>query len=193
MANMYENMSWNTVGLSWFIYDLSNYQLITSITIPQGEIGDSKNIVITETPICGNNFAPISNGGNGNRKISLQIPILNRGLEGNIAMLKQFELLRNQSRGILGLKSKNQFKNNPKVLYYWGTGSVPLEYYVTKCDIQHTANMVNALGLPQHSIINLELTLDETSILYKIEEMYRDVASLLGGATTTYQSIRGYL
>ena len=25
MANMYENMSWNTVGLPWFIYDLSNY------------------------------------------------------------------------------------------------------------------------------------------------------------------------
>lgn len=180
-------------NLPWFIYDLTNYQLITSMTIPQGEIGDSKNITYTETPICGNNFAPVSNGGNGNRKVTLQIPIINRGLDGNESVLKQFELLRNQSRGLLGLKSKNQFKNNPKVLYYWGTGSIPLEYYVTKCDIQHTANMVNALGLPQHSVVNLELTLDETSVLYKVEEMYRDVASLLGAVTNTVQSVRGYL
>ena len=181
------------IGLPWFIYDINNYQLITSVTIPEGEIGDTKSIVITETPILGNNFSPVSNGGNGNRKISLQIPIINRGYEGNIALIKQFDLLRNQSRGLLGLKRKNQFKNNPKVLYYWGTGSVPLEYYVTKCDITHTANMVNALGLPQHSIINLELTLDETSVLYKAEEMYRDVSATLGSIITANQITRGFL
>lgn len=181
------------MNLPWFIYDISNNQIITSNTIPQGEIGDTKNVVFTETPVIGNNYAPVSVGGNGNRKISLQIPIINRGLEGNIGLVKQFDLLRNKSRGFLGLKRKNQWANNPKVLYYWGVGSVPLEYYVTKCDVQHTANMVNEVGLPQHSIISLELTLDETSVLYKIEEAYRDVTSILGSSQTAMQGIRGFL
>lgn len=181
------------MNLPWFIFDLTNKQLITSNTIPQGEIGDDKNVIFTETPILGNNFAPVSAGANGNRKISMQIPIINRGLEGNIALIKQFELLRNKSRGFLGLKRKNQWANNPKVLYCWGVGSVPLEYYVTKCSIQHTANMVNAVGLPQHSIVSLELTLDETSMLYKVEEVYRDITSVMGVATSAIQGIRGWL
>ena len=168
------------MNLPWFIYDLSNKQLITSNTIPQGEISDSKDVVLTETPILGNNFAPISAGANGNRKISLQIPIVNRGVSGNILLIKQFELLRNKSRGFLGLKRKSQWANNPKVLYYWGVGSVPLEYYVSKCQIQHTANMVNEFGIPQHSVVALELVLDETSLLYKIEEVYQDIASVMG-------------
>lgn len=179
--------------LPWFIFDLTNKQLITSNTIPQGEIGDSKDVIFTETPILGNNFAPVSAGANGNRKISMQIPIINRGIEGNIALIKQFELLRNKSRGFLGLKHKNQWANNPKVLYYWGVGSVPLEYYVTKCGIQHTANMVNALGFPQHSMVSLELTLDETSMLYKVEEVYRDITSVMGVTTSAIQGIRGWL
>ena len=53
--------------------------------------------------------------------------------------------------------------------------------------------MVNALGLPQHSIINLELTLDETSVLYKAEEMYRDVSATLGSIITANQINRGFL
>lgn len=181
------------MNLPWFLYDLSNNQIITTNTIPQGEIGDSKNVIFTETPVLGNNFSPISAGANGNRKISLQIPIINRGLEGNIGLIKQFELLRNKSRGWLGLKKKNQWANNPKVLYYWGVGSVPLEYYVTRCEIKHTASMVNGLGLPQHSIIDLELTLDESSVLYKVEEVYRDITSVLGTVTSAVQGIRGYL
>lgn len=180
-----------SVNLPWFIFDLTNYQLITSNTIPRGEIGDSKNVLFTETPILGNNFAPISAGGNGNRKISMQIPIINRGIEGNVALLKQFDLLRNKSRGWLGLQKANQWANNPKVLYYWGTGSVPLEYYVTRCEMAHTANMVNGLGVPQHSMVNLELTLDETSLLYKIEENYRDITAVLGVATMGTQALLG--
>ena len=177
----------------WFIFDLTNKQLITSSTIPQGEIGDVKNVVFTETPILGNNYAPVSSGANGNRKISLQIPIINRGLDGNIALVKQFELLRNKSRGFLGLKRRNQWANNPKVLYYWGTGDVPLEYYVTKCDFQHRADMVNSLGLPQYTMLSLELTLDESSPLYKVEEVYRDITAVMGGVVTARQGIRGWL
>lgn len=179
--------------LPWFIYDLSNRQLITTSTIPSGEIGDTKNIVFTETPILGNNYSPVSVGGHGNRKISMQIPIINRGYEGNIGLVKQFDLLRNRSRGWLGLKKKNLWATNPKVLYYWGVGSIPLEYFVTRCDMKHTTMMVNEVGLPQHTVIDLELTLDETSMFYKVEETYRDITAVLGSAQTALQARRGWL
>lgn len=181
------------MNLPWFIFDLTNKQLITSSTVPTGSIGDDKNVIFTETPILGNNFSPVASGANGNRKISIQLPIVNRGLEGNIALIKQFELLRNKSIGFLGLKKKNTWASNPKVLYYWGVGSVPLEYFVTKCSIQHTADMVNMVGIPQHSVVSLELTLDETSLLYKVEEIYRSITSIMGAGTTAVQGVRGYV
>ena len=181
------------MNLPWFIFDLTNKQLITSSTVPTGSIGDEKNIIFAETPILGNNFSPLSSGSFGNRKISLQIPIVNRGYEGNIALINQFELLRNKAQGFLGLTKKSQWAGNPKVLYSWGVWSTPLEYFVTKCSMQHTVEMVNEVGLPQHTIVSLELTLDETSLLYKIEEIYRNVSAVLGAGTTALQGIRGYV
>jgi len=174
--------------LPWFMYDLYNNQLITSSTIPEGDIKDSKSVVITETPIPGRNFQPISTGGNGNRTISFTLPIVSRnGLFGNLLLLKQFELLRNQAQGFLGLsKYKGQFSPNPKVLYYWGVGSVPLVYYVSKCDMVHMAGMVNAIGCPQKSNVEIELKLDETDPLYKAEEAFRNVAAVIGEAANLF-------
>jgi hypothetical protein len=169
-------------SLPWYMFDLYNKQLITSATIPEGEIKDVKSVVIVETPIPGRNFQPVSVGGNGNRKISFTLPIVNRnGSYGNILLVKQFELLRNQSAGFLGTaKKKGQFTPNPRVLYSWGIGSVPLVWYVSKCDFSHRAQMVNAIGFPQYSAVEIELTLDETDPLYKAEEMFRDIAAVLG-------------
>lgn len=169
-------------NLPWFMYDLYNKQLITTLTIPSGEIKDSKSIILTETPIPGRNFQPLSPGGNGNRKISFTLPIINRNSEtGNMLTLKQFALLRNQSQGFLGLSAtKGQFSPNPKVLYYWGTGSVPLVYFVSKCEMSHRADMVNAAGIPQMTNVDIELILDETNVLYKSEEIFRNTAAVLG-------------
>jgi hypothetical protein len=112
-------------------------------------------------------------------------------------ILKQFDNLRNQSFGF-HLNAKlfqggQQFQPNPKVLYYWGTGSVPLEYYVTRCDFVHKSYFVNSLGSPQYSEISIELLLDETSPLYKAEESFRKVASLLGMAEGVTGAVRGFL
>lgn len=174
-------------NIPWFMYDLYNQQLITSATIPEGDITDSKSVVVTETPIPGRNFQPVSVGGNGNRKVSFTLPVINRnGYVGNLLMLKQFDLLRNQAQGPLGLsKSKGQFSPNPRVLYYWGVGSVPLVWYVTKCDFRHSSGMVNALASPQLTYVEIELLLDETDPLYKAEEAYRNVAAVLGEAMAT--------
>jgi hypothetical protein len=182
-------------SLPWFMFDLYNKQLITSATIPEGVIKDTKAIVITETPIPGRNFQPISTGGNGNRKISFSLPICRRNaVDGDMLLLKQFELLRNQSQGFLGKAAqRGQFSSNPKVLYSWGIASVPLVCYVTKCEFQHTANMVNAIGIPQHSVVDIELAIDETDPLYAAEEQFRNAAALLGGLESLFAIAQGKL
>lgn len=174
--------------LPWFIYDIGNKQLITSQTIPD-EITDNKEIILTETPIPGLNYQPITPGGGGNRKISLTLPLIKRNNSvGNILMLKQFDNLRNQNVGLTGVFS-NQFTPNPQVLYYWGVGSVPLVYWVKKCDFAHSGGWVNELANPQYTAIQLELWLDETNPLYKLEELFRKFESLTGSIINTYNVV----
>ena len=162
-------------SLPWFMYDLENLQIITSPTVP-GDLKDSKNIMLTEIPIPGLNYAPIQPAGNGNRKISFTLPLIKRNnTVGNSLLLQQFHALRNQATGLLNIYSK-QFTPNPKVLYYWGTGSLPLEYYVSKCDFTNKKQWTNQAGQPQYSEVAIELILDENSYLYKAEELYRKVS-----------------
>ena len=183
--------------LPWFIFDKTNKQLITSKTIPS-DIADSKSIVLSETPVPGLNFNPINVGGGGNRKVSFTLPLVKRNnLVGNVFLLKQFDNLRNQSFGLNLSKifeRAHQFTPNPKVIFNWGIGSIPLEWYVAKCDFIHKSYFVNALGMPQYSEISMELWLDETAVIYKAEESFRKVASLIGMAEGIFdqvQSARG--
>jgi len=180
MRNMQANFSAN---VPWFMYDLHNNQLITAPVIPS-DIRDSKDVVLAEQPIPGLNYNPINPGGNSNRKISFTLPLIRRNnTTGNVAMLKQFEALRNQATGFLGVSS-GQFATNPKVLYNWGTGSVPLVWWVKKCDATHKKLWVNQTGQPQYSEIEFELWLDETNVLYKVEEAFRTMLILAGEAVT---------
>lgn len=163
----------------WFIYDLYNHQLITSPTVP-GDIADSKQVIFAETPIPGLMYQPVNQGGAGNRKLSLSIPLIKRnGSIGNVLMVKQFERLRCKGGGIF--RKTQKFTPNPKVLYSWGTGSVPLEWFVSKCDFVHKGDgWVNQIGNPQMTTVQLELILDETSVLYQVEEIWRELASYIG-------------
>lgn len=165
--------------LDWFLYDIGNKQLITSPFLPS-DISDNKDIILSETPIAGLNHSPINYGGGGNRKISFELPLIKKNdYIGNVLLLKQFDMLRNQQTGLFGIFS-GQFTSNPKVLYYWGTGSVPLVYWVKSCNATHKQGWVNKSGMPQYSEIQMELWLDETSILYTAEEVFRKFASLAG-------------
>lgn len=176
-------------NLPWFLFDIDNKQLITSSTIP-AEITDNKDIILAETPIPGQNFSPITYGGGGNRKISFTLPVIKRNnTVGNVLLLKQFDNLRNQAVGLTSIFS-SQFTPNPKVLYYWGSGSIPLVYWVKKCDMVHQSGWVNELGNPKYSMISLELWLDETNILYKAEEVFRKIASLTGFVTNAYDTVQ---
>ena len=172
-------------NLPWFMYDLGNKQLIVSQTIPD-EISDSKDIILTETPIPGLNYQPVAPGGGGNRKISLSLPIVKRNNSvGNMLLVKQFDNLRNQSVGLTGVFS-NQFNPNPQVLYYWGTGSVPLVYWVKKCDFVHTGGWVNEIGNPTFTGVAMELWLDEKNPLYPLEQLFRKFASFTGSVVNAY-------
>ena len=176
-------------ALPWFLFDIDNKQLITSNKIIPGDIKDTKSIVFTETPIPGLNYAPVNYGGGGNRKISFTLPLIQRNnTVGNVLLLKQFDNLRNQATGLLGVFS-GQFRPNPQVLYYYGTGSIPLVYWVTKCDFTHKQGWVNELGQPQYSEIEIELMLDESNVLYKAEEVFRKVSSIAGMAINIYNLV----
>lgn len=179
MAGIIPNLPNFSFYLPWFIFDLQNYQLITS-TLPPGDIKDTKAVRLVETPIPGLNFDPVQPSSNGNRKISFTLPLLKRNNTiGNVGFIKQFDRLRNQASGFVGATSQ-QFTPNPKVLYNWGIGAVPMEYWVTKCDFTHKAGWTSPVGNPQYSEVEIELTLDEESLLYQAEEMFRLVASLAG-------------
>jgi len=179
-------------NLPWFMWDLRNQQLIVSDKIP-GDISDTKKIVVTETPIPGLNFDKVQSGGMGNRKVSFTLPILNKNNTiGNIIMLKQFEALRNTPVSMRDLFSTDvQFGGGNKVIYMWGTGnSVPLEYFVTKCEFVHNANFVNRFGNPQLSFVSIELLLDEESSLYRAEEMFRRLNTFVSGTQDSYNIVK---
>ncbi len=176
------------------MFDIDNKQLITTPTIPLSDIKDTKEVVLTETPIPGLNFSPISPGGGGNRKIAFTLPLIKRNnTVGNVLVLKQFDMLRNNAVGLTGIQS-TQFDTTPRVLYFWGTGSIPLVWWVKKCDATHKQGWTNALGQPQLSEIEFELWLDETNPLYLAEEVFRKLASLAGlviGAYDVVKSLQG--
>jgi len=174
--------------LPWFMFDIDNIQLITSATIP-GDMTDSKDIILSETPIPGQNFQPITYGGGANRKISFTLPIIKRNnTVGNSLIKAQFENLRNRSVGFRNIFS-TQFSPNPQVLYYWGTGSIPLVYWVKQCNFVTPQSWVNALGQPILTNVAIELWLDETNILYKAEEVFRKLSSLTGMVINAYDVV----
>lgn len=165
--------------IPWFIFDITNLQLITSQTIP-GDIKDSKEIFFAETKIPGLNYSPIQPMGAGKRKISMTLPLVRRNNTiGNLGLLAQFKMLRNTSGGVLKI-TPEQFNPLPKVLYYWGTGSAPMPCYVTKCDFTNKAPFVNQLANPQFTMIDIEMVADEKSPLYKMEAIFRKVSSVVG-------------
>jgi hypothetical protein len=175
--------------LPWHMFILDANLLITS-PFTTGDINDTKSILFAETTIPGLSYAPVSAGGFGNRKISFSLQIIQRnGIDGNRNILKLFEILRHPASSLADIfKNNTQFVQNPKVVYNYGIGSAPLVWYVTKCDITHTGQYVNAAGNPRFSKVDLELTLDEKDFTNEMEKVFRQFAALNGAAETTIQT-----
>lgn len=173
--------------MPWWMLDIDNYQLITSTSVPE-EIKDDKSVVLAEVVIPGMNYAPLRHASNGNNIVSFTLKIVRRNnTVGNVFLLKQMEQLRNQ-RGSFVSIYKQQFAPNPRVLYCWGTGKVPLIYYVQKCAFTHKSNMTNNLGNPQHTDVEFELKLDESNPLYTMEELFRRMSALNGSILEAFDT-----
>ena len=173
--------------MPWWMLDIDNNQIITTTTVPE-QIKDDKSIVIAEVVIPGRNYAPMRYASNGNRVISFSLKLVKRNNTfGNMLLLKQFDQLRNQRASLFGIYPQ-QFAPNPKVVYCWGTGSVPLVYYVTKCAFTSNGMMVNNMGNPQYTEIEIELKLDETHPLYTVEEMFRRMSALNGSILEAFDT-----
>ncbi len=135
-------------------------------------------------------YQPVTPGGFANRKINFTIPAIKKNnTVGNTLLVKQFESLRNQVTGLIDPFGGDQFVRGPKVLYSWGTGSLPLVYWVSKCDFVHRGDVQNQLGFPQWTDVDIELILDEENILYLAEEVFRKVASIAGTVINTFDVV----
>lgn len=168
-------------SIPWFMFDLSNFTFYTSVPIPSSPIKDSKGIVITEVAVPGLGYEPLAYGGMKNRKIGFTIPVIDRNpTVGNSTRLKFFEQLRNPITPLLNPFASSEFARNPKVLFNWGTGNIPLVYSVSKCDFNHDSKQVNALGFPQWTDVTMELIVDEEDFLFLGEELFRKVGAIIG-------------
>ena len=175
----------------WWMFDIDNLQLFTSANIPS-DIADNKNVVLTEVPIPGSNHPYTNTVGGESRKISFKLPLVQRDpAAGNVFMLKAYDSLRNQTSGFLKTKS-GPYDKMPRVLYNWGTGSIPLIWFVTKASMVHKQGWVNEIGLPMYSEIDIELVLDETSPIYRGEEIWREYAALVGNVSMVDVTIGEY-
>ena len=166
--------------MPFFLFDLTNYQLITTTTIPS-DISDTKSIVLVETSIPGQDYAPVMQTANGNRKISFTLKLIKRNnTVGNIMLVSQFERLRHQNSSVMSLVGNKKPWANPKVLYNYGVGAVPLECYVSKCDFTHASGWTNELGYPQNTEVSMELIIDQTSPLYIAEQVFTEFMAWSG-------------
>lgn len=184
-------------NVPFWMFDIQNKQLITSVTIPNSDITDSKDVILTEQPIPGSNFSPVYAGGMGNRKISFTLPIVKRNnTVGNLPLLRQYQNLRERSFGYKGMfRQQAQFTPNPKVLFNWGLGSIPLIYFVKKCDFTHRQGLTNQLGFSQYTDVHFELWLDEANPYNKTEALFRKIGSIAGqvqGAADVIAGMKGY-
>jgi len=90
--NLNFNQPKTAFNINWFMFDIYNKQLITTPLIP-ADITDTKDIILTETPIPGLNFSPVTYGGGGNRHINFTLPLIKRNnTVGNVLLLKQFDV-----------------------------------------------------------------------------------------------------
>lgn len=177
----------NLQSVPWFIFSWATKDLITSKTVPE-TVSDTKSISRPGTQIPGGGSEVSKFGSISSRKISFSIKMAN--FNNNLGIspkVKALENLRNPAPPFLGFGAPKPFSPNPSVLYYHGTGSSVLWYFVTKCDF--TLSHQNRIGMPQVVTASISLTLDEEGTLYTIERIYRQVTAKLGLAQSLKEQV----
>jgi hypothetical protein len=175
--------------LPWFMIDIDNFSLIMSIPIP-GDTNITRKPKLAETPVPGLSYEPVTPGGFGNKHVSFVIPAVKKNnTVGNTLLVKQFENLHEQVSSVLDLFGDDQFVRGPKVLYSWGTGSIPLVYWVAKCDLVNRGDMYNQLSSPTWTDVDIGLIRDDEEPIYLAEEAFRKISAIAGTVINTFDVV----
>lgn len=169
-------------SIPFWMLDKKNFSLIISKTVPV-TMTDTKNIAYAEVSVPGGDSSDNNYASMGAEEVSFSIKVVNfNNSVGNSPMLSQFRNLRTAG-GIFDIAFLNsrQFSANPTVLMWWGTGKfAPMEYKVTEVNFNHMNH--NRFGFPQHTDVSMKFRLDQSGVLYKLEDTFSKVASVVGSA-----------
>lgn len=167
-----------SISVPWFIVDIESFDLITLPNVPL-EVNSAKSINYAKKSVPGDETQPLQFTGMDPKVISFDIDVVRKSqILGALPVIKQFESLRVPQFG-LGNIIFGESNRNPKVLFHYLSGDLlPMEYYVTKCDMINS--MPNFSGYPQRCQVSMELTMDEKSILHTAEKMTRVALKVLG-------------
>ncbi len=180
----------DVTGSKWKNIALNSLIVLTGTIISKSvpeSVSDKKTINWGATQIPGGHTAIPKFGSFGARTISFNIKLVEKNSQRGLSnQLKALEALRYPAItggfGVITDKDNGlhkPFTPNPKVLYMYGTGTLLMSYYVMKCDWDLTK--FNKYGFPQVADVSIELTMEETGILYQVESGYRLFAQLFNG------------
>lgn len=171
-------------SIPFWMFDTKNFQLIVSKSIPLS-VNDNKAIVYAEVSVPGGstsdlNFASMNSE---EHSFSLRIANFNESV-GNSLLMAQSRNLRRQGGALdvaLNPFGKRSFTSNPPVLMWWGTGKfTPLFFKVTEMGFNHQNH--NRFGFPQVTDVSIKVRLDESGVLFALEDTFTKVASYGGMA-----------
>lgn len=173
--------------LPWYMIDLDNFQLYVSELVPE-DIKDEKNVILTESPIPGLGYQPISPGGNSNRIVNFTLPIYSTEVfVGNSLLLRYFKQIRSPIAPLF--QKPEQHQRSPKVLYNFGLGDPPMVFYAKNCSISSKGSMVNEFGNPELSYVDISLLYDPEHEINIIEEQYSQALSSMGSIQSLLESV----
>lgn len=153
-------------------------RIFTSRIIPE-TVSSNKGINYTEKSIPGGHTGIMQYSNMSATEIGFSVTFADfNSTRGVVATQKFFEILRTPEESRLGsiASAYIPFMPNPKVLYMYGTGSLPMQYFVTKCDFD--LEEFNSLSFPQVIKVSMTLRLDESGPLYELERKFKGAMNL---------------
>lgn len=174
-----KNIAASGVGLANLAKTIGGSNVLSSNIIPE-QITFNKPINYSQKAIPGGRTSIPEFNNFGATTVSFTVTHVNVNSEfGVVGVQKFFESLRqpeeryDSGTSALGTLVGNSppFIANPKVIYFYGTGSVPMVYFVTKVDF--TLGRFNRNSFPQAITVGIDLVLDENGALYNAESAFR--------------------
>jgi hypothetical protein len=162
------------------------------------EITTEREINYFEVPNIGGSHHELIFVGFSNEKVSFTLEMID--MEDPAGVMKEiayFKQLREPDAGLLGIAGSffgNEHYPPPQILFNFGTGYlVPQIWNVLNVSIRtthhHAGYVRGVIGVPKRAIIEIELSLDEDSVLYKSEQIFKKVMSVNASAMSIIKDV----